>query len=91
MTAMSAIGTKESSSAWTVFLAFLRHGLTSFGGRIAHLGFFRSEFVDRRKWLEEAHYADIVALSQFLPGPTTSKVGIIIGVMRAGMPGAVAA
>jgi chromate transporter len=91
MTATSAMGTEESSSAWTVFRAFLRLGLTSFGGPIAHLGFFRSEFVDRRKWLAEAHYADIVALSQFLPGPASSKVGIIIGVMRAGIPGALAA
>lgn len=91
MTATSALGTEESSSAWTVFRAFLRLGLTSFGGPIAHLGFFRSEFVDRRKWLAEAHYADIVALSQFLPGPASSKVGIIIGVMRAGIPGALAA
>ena len=84
-------GDGERSSAWTVFRTFLRLGLTSFGGPIAHLGFFRSEFVDRRKWLEEAQYADIVALSQFLPGPASSKVGIIIGVLRAGMPGAVAA
>ncbi len=91
MTATSALGTEESSSAWTVFRAFLRLGLTSFGGPIAHLDFFRSEFVDRRKWLAEAHYADIVALSQFLPGPASSKVGIIIGVMRAGIPGALAA
>ena len=91
MTATSATGTGESGSAWTVFRVFLRLGLTSFGGPIAHLGFFRSEFVDRRKWLDEDHYADIVALSQFLPGPASSKVGIIIGVLRAGIPGAVAA
>jgi chromate transporter len=75
-----------------VFLVFLRLGLTSFGGPIAHLGFFRTEFVERRRWLEEeAHYADVVALSQFLPGPASSKVGIIVGVLRAGIPGALAA
>ena len=78
-------------SAWVVFLVFLRLGLTSFGGPIAHLGFFRSEFVDRRRWVDETHYADVVALSQFLPGPASSKVGIILGVMRAGIPGALAA
>jgi chromate transporter len=78
-------------SAWAVFLVFLRLGLTSFGGPIAHLGFFRTEFVDRRRWVDETHYADVVALSQFLPGPASSKVGIILGVMRAGIPGALAA
>ena len=81
----------DRASAWTVFLVFLRLGLTSFGGPIAHLGFFRSEFVERRRWLDEEHYADIVALSQFLPGPASSKVGIIVGVIRAGIPGALAA
>ena len=78
-------------SPWKVFLVFLRLGLTSFGGPVAHLGFFRTEFVERRQWLPEEHYADVVALSQFLPGPASSKVGIIIGVLRAGMPGALAA
>jgi chromate transporter len=82
--------TPESSS-WTVFLVFLRLGLTSFGGPVAHLGFFRTEFVERRRWLDEAHYADVVALSQMLPGPASSKVGIMIGVLRAGIPGAFAA
>ncbi|MGD9882268.1 MAG: chromate efflux transporter [Reyranella sp.] len=81
----------SQDSAWTVFLAFLRLGLTSFGGPIAHLGFFRTEFVDRRRWLNEDHYADVVALSQFLPGPASSKVGIMIGTIRAGIPGALAA
>jgi chromate transporter len=78
-------------SPWTVFLAFLRLGLTSFGGPVAHLGFFRAEFVERRRWLGEDHYADIVALSQMLPGPASSKVGIMIGVLRGGIPGAMAA
>ncbi len=81
----------SQDSSWKVFLAFLHLGLTSFGGPIAHLGFFRIEFVDRRRWLSEAHYADVVALCQFLPGPASSKVGIIIGVIRAGIPGALAA
>jgi chromate transporter len=83
--------TAPQDSAWVVFLVFLRLGLTSFGGPIAHLGFFRSEFVDRRRWVDETQYADIVALSQFLPGPAGSKVGIILGLMRAGVPGALAA
>jgi chromate transporter len=89
-----AAETPESSSqtsSWTVFLVFLRLGLTSFGGPIAHLGFFRTEFVERRRWVDDEHYADVVALSQFLPGPASSKVGIIIGVLRAGIPGALAA
>ena len=83
--------TDASDSPLKVLLIFLRLGLTSFGGPIAHLGFFRTEFVDRRHWLSEEHYADIVALSQFLPGPASSKVGIMVGVMRAGIPGALAA
>jgi chromate transporter len=81
----------SQNSPWTIFLAFLHLGFTSFGGPIAHLGFFRTEFVDRRRWLDEAHYADVVALSQFLPGPASSKVGIIIGVLRGGISGALAA
>ena len=71
--------------------AFLRLGLTSFGGPIAHLGYFRDEFVARRKWLDERTYADLVALCQFLPGPASSQVGMAIGIARAGMPGAIAA
>jgi len=68
-----------------------RLGLTSFGGPIAHLGYFREEYVVRRKWLDEATYADLVALCQFLPGPASSQVGIGIGVARAGLRGGVAA
>lgn len=67
-----------------------RLGLTSFGGPVAHLGYFRDEYVRRRKWLSEDAYADLVALCQFLPGPTSSQVGIAIGILRAGLPGAVA-
>lgn len=70
---------------------FLRLGLTSFGGPIAHLGYFRTEFVERRKWLDEAAYSDIVALCQFLPGPASSQVGVVIGMLRAGLAGGLAA
>ncbi|WP_095162928.1 chromate efflux transporter [Pseudomonas sp. Irchel 3F5] len=76
---------------WRVFLIFLRLGLTSFGGPIAHLGYFRDEFVRRRRWLSERNYADLVALCQFLPGPASSQVGIALGLSRAGYAGALAA
>ncbi|MEX0923935.1 MAG: chromate efflux transporter [Rhodovibrionaceae bacterium] len=74
-----------------VFLAFLRLGLTSFGGPVAHLGYFREDFVVRRRWIDERAYADLVALCQFLPGPASSQVGIGIGLAKAGLPGAFAA
>ncbi len=74
-----------------VFAVFLRLGLTSFGGPIAHLGYFRDEFVGRRHWLDEKAYADLVALCQFLPGPASSQVGMSLGILRAGIPGALAA
>jgi len=74
-----------------VFLIFLRLGLTSFGGPIAHLGYFRHEFVTRRRWLSERSYADLVALCQFLPGPASSQVGMALGLSRAGYAGALAA
>ncbi|MBJ3785156.1 chromate efflux transporter [Devosia sediminis] len=74
-----------------VFLAFLKLGLTSFGGPIAHLGYFREELVTRRRWIDEAGYADLVALGQFLPGPASSQVGFALGLMRAGPLGALAA
>ena len=76
---------------WTIFLIFLRLGLTSFGGPIAHLGYFRDEFVTRRRWLSEQNYADWVALCQFLPGPASSQVGIALGLSRGGYSGALAA
>ncbi len=85
------LGKTGPPSVFAVFLIFLRLGLTSFGGPIAHLGYLRSEFVERRKWLDEAAYADLVALCQFLPGPASSQVGIALGALRAGLPGAVAA
>jgi len=81
----------ERGSAFEVLRIFLRLGLTSFGGPVAHLGYYRAEFVERRKWLDEHTYADIVALWQFLPGPTSSQVGITVGIMRAGFLGALAA
>jgi len=74
-----------------VFNAFLKLGLTSFGGPIAHLGYFRDELVIRRKWISEAGYADLVALCQFLPGPASSQVGFALGLMRGGPLGALAA
>lgn len=79
------------SSPWTVFLVFLRLGLTSFGGPIAHLGYFREEFVRRRGWFDDTAYADLVALCQFLPGPASSQVGLGVGIARAGLAGGLAA
>ncbi|OHE59090.1 MAG: chromate transporter [Thiobacillus sp. GWE1_62_9] len=81
----------KRTPAWSVFLIFLRLGLTSFGGPIAHLGYFREEFVTRRRWLTERSYADLVALCQFLPGPASSQVGIALGLSRSGYAGALAA
>jgi len=80
-----------TGSAFEVFRIFLMLGFTSFGGPIAHLGYFREEFVARRRWIDERAYADLVALCQFTPGPASSKVGIGIGLSRAGLPGALAA
>lgn len=74
-----------------VFGVFLRLGLTSFGGPVAHLGYFRAELVQRRRWLPDAAFADLVALAQFLPGPSSSQVGFGIGLLRAGWAGALAA
>jgi chromate transporter len=81
----------EKGAALEVLLIFLRLGLTSFGGPIAHIGYFRDEFVARRRWLDEQAYADLVALCQFLPGPASSQVGFSIGLMRAGYLGGLAA
>lgn len=75
----------------TLFLTFLRLGLTSFGGPVAHLGYYRAEFVERKKWLSDEGYADTVALAQFLPGPASSQVGFATGFMLGGWPGALAA
>lgn len=86
-----ATGPAPRGSAGEVFRAFLKLGLTSFGGPIAHLGFFRDELVTRRKWVRESEYADLVALGQFLPGPASSQVGFALGLLRAGPLGALAA
>ena len=83
--------TARGSTSLNIFGAFLKLGLTSFGGPIAHLGYFRSEFVERRKWMSDGTYADLVALCQFLPGPASSQVGIGLGLFRGGLPGALAA
>jgi len=83
--------TRAAGSALEVLSIFLKLGLTCFGGPIAHIGYFRDEFVVRRKWLDEQAFADLVALCQFLPGPASSKVGFSIGLMRAGSLGALAA
>jgi chromate transporter len=81
----------QAGSGLEVLRVFLKLGLTSFGGPIAHLGYFRREFVIRRAWLDERAYADLVALCQFLPGPASSQTGFAIGLMRAGYPGGLAA
>jgi chromate transporter len=74
-----------------VFATFLRLGLTSFGGPVAHLGYFRAELVERRRWVDDRAFAELVALCQFLPGPSSSQVGFALGLMRAGPLGALAA
>ncbi|RIY02068.1 chromate efflux transporter [Aureimonas flava] len=88
---MTSASLTRPAGAGAVFLAFLGLGLTSFGGPIAHLGYFRRAFVENRRWLDDAAYADLVALCQFLPGPTSSQVGFAIGLARAGPLGALAA
>ena len=94
------MATREESTAtdaraggsWREVLGvFFRLGLTSFGGPVAHLGYFREEFVHRRRWLDDKSYADLVALCQFLPGPASSQVGLAVGLLRGGYVGALAA
>src|SRR5690606_18731560 len=80
-----------SKTPGEVFNAFLKLGLTSFGGPIAHLGYFRNELVLRRRWIDEAGYADLVALCQFLPGPASSQIGFALGLLRGGLTGALLA
>jgi chromate transporter len=86
-----AAETARRGTPWEVFAVFLRLGVTSFGGPIAHLGYFRDEIVQRRRWLDDRDYADLVALCQFLPGPASSQVGFALGLRRAGAAGAIAA
>ena len=78
-------------AALEVLSVSTRLGFTSFGGPIAHLGYFHAEYVARRRWLDEQTYADLVALCQFLPGPASSQVGIAVGIFRAGLLGGLAA
>ena len=88
---MDSQSKRHTGTAAEVFSAFLKLGLTSFGGPVAHIGYFRDEFVTRRQWLDDRAYADLVALCQFLPGPASSQVGMAIGLSRAGYAGAAAA
>jgi chromate transporter len=81
----------KAGEARAVFLAFLRQGLTAFGGPVAHLGYFRREFVERRHWVSEDAFADLLALAQFLPGPASSQLAMAIGLRRAGWLGLLAA
>ena len=87
----SVIRDQRMGSPLEVLLVFLKLGVSCFGGPIAHIGYFREEFVVRRRWLDEQAYVDLVALCQFLPGPASSQVGFSIGLMRAGYRGALAA
>jgi chromate transporter len=93
MTTTETVATEvtHKGSALEVLRVFFRLGISSFGGPIAHIGYFREEFVVRRRWIDEHAYADLVGLCQFLPGPASSQVGFSIGLMRAGYPGALAA
>jgi chromate transporter len=81
----------QRAAAWEVFRAFLVQGLTAFGGPVAHIGYFRREFVERRGWVSDSAFADLLALCQFLPGPASSQLGMAIGLRRAGLAGALAA
>lgn len=85
------INKTKSVGFWQIFWIFLRLGLTSFGGPVAHLGYFREEFVNKRKWLSEHSYADVVSLCQFLPGPASSQVGMVLGYSQKGYLGVIAA
>lgn len=89
--AMNEAPNEKRGTPAEVFAVFLKLGLTSFGGPIAHLGYYREELVVRRRWLSDAAYADLVALCQFLPGPASSQTGFALGLMRAGLLGALAA
>lgn len=91
MAASDMPGSQARGSLLEVLWVSTRLGLTSFGGPIAHLGYFHEEYVKQRKWVDEQSYADLVALCQFLPGPASSKIGIAIGIIRAGIPGGVLA
>lgn len=89
--AVSMARGESGGSVGEVFVTFLKLGLTSFGGPIAHLAYFRHEVVTRRKWLDDNHFSQLLALCQFLPGPASSQLGFSLGLLRAGWPGALAA
>src|SRR4249920_3016201 len=91
MAAAEALRGQSHGSFLEVLKVSTRLGLTSFGGPIAHLGYFHEEYVKRRKWIDEQSYADLVALCQFLPGPASSQVSIAIGIGRARLLGGLAA
>ena len=82
---------KETTPIWMVFLTFLKLGLTSFGGPVAHIGYFHKEFVERKRWLDESAFSQLLAISQFIPGPASSQLGFAIGLQRSGWLGAIAA
>lgn len=84
-------GSRARDGFLAILGIFLRLGLTSFGGPVAHIGYFRTEFVTRRRWMSEQAYADLVALAQFMPGPASSQTGFALGVLRGGLPGGLAA
>jgi chromate transporter len=91
MSVAAAPITRTTGTVGEVFAIFLRLGCTSFGGPVAHLGYYRAEFVERRRWLDERAFADLVGLAQFLPGPASSQTGFAIGLRRAGYLGGLAA
>src|SRR6059036_1013674 len=88
---VEVVRSQNQGSVLEVLWVATKLGLTSFGGPIAHLGYFHEEYVRRRKWIDEHSYADLVALCQFAPGPTSSKVGFSLGLLRAGYLGGLAA
>src|ERR1035438_535022 len=90
MTSIPASIPRQDSTG-NILLTFLKLGLTSFGGPVAHIGYFRQAFVERRRWLDETSFADLVAVSQFLPGPASSQVVFSLGLMRGGWLGGLAA
>lgn len=87
----NSASTGRPGSVFEVFLTFLKLGLTSFGGPIAHVGYFRNELVGKRKWVTESQYSQLIAICQFLPGPASSQLGYSLGLLRAGWAGAIAA
>ena len=82
---------RDNGSVKEVFLAFLKLGLTSFGGPIAHIAYYRQTFIEQRRWVTEAQFAQLLALCQFLPGPASSQMGFSLGLLRAGWLGGIAA